>query len=171
MRRIKGTDDKHIESIVYCTGKAWKRISPVIGAANDHRLPGGGCVMRDVHSYRTTSGGCRTIDFKTNILARKATMFTIKVEGYNYGSSSSISSTASGYTYAHWSCSGSRSNQNHANGARIDQYCAGANVVIRMNMRGSYYAGMSLTASFLNPTGDNMCGNFRVLATKCNGRF
>ena len=95
----------------------------------------------------------------------------IKVEGYNYGSSSSIYSTASGYTYAHWSCSGSRSNQNHANGASIDQYCAGANVVIRMNMRGSYFAGMSLTASFLNPTGDNMCGNFRVLATKCNGRF
>lgn len=172
MRRIKGGDQKHIETIVYCTGTQWKRISPVVGTGVDDRLPGGGCIMRDVHSYRTTSSGCRTIDFKTNILARKATMYTITIKGYNYGSGRHIHNTASGYTYAHWSCAGSISHRNYGPGSNVESYCAGSNVVIRLRPNGgSYYLGLRMDAEFLNPTGDNMCGNFKVLATKCNGAF
>ena len=56
MRRISGSRPREQKSIVVCDGTRWNLL-PMVGKGANNRLPGGGCVMRDVHSYNT--GACR----------------------------------------------------------------------------------------------------------------
>lgn len=172
LRRIEGKTATELKSIVHCNGKEWQRIAPLIGKNSENRLPGGGCVMRDVHSFQTGSSNCRTVMMKTNIKVRSSTMFTIDLHGYNYGPSTHVKNSITGYTYSGWSCAGSISRRNYGNAGSIDYYCSNDGyIVISMYVGNSYYLGFSMDASFLNPTGDHMCGKFEVTATKCNSRY
>eukprot|EP00040_Diaphanoeca_grandis_P039778 m.260120 g.260120 ORF g.260120 m.260120 type:complete len:402 (-) comp39252_c0_seq1:65-1270(-) len=173
IRRVEGTTDAQKRSVVFCNGNFWQRIAPDHGLFTDNRLSGGGCVMRDVHSFSTTSGGCTNVHMKTNIRVRSSVMYTIDFEGYNYGTSRHIKNSATGYTYSGWSCTGSQSYRNYGDAAGISAYCSQDGYVsFQLTLYGSaYYAGFKTTASFLNPTGSQMCGKFQVLSTRCNGRF
>ena len=110
---------------------------------------------------------------KTNIRVRSAVMVDISLKGYNYGSSSHVDNHLVFYTYRGWSCTGARSHANYGSGGYISDYCSSDGyVVIRLRPRSSsYYIGFSMDASFLNPTGDQMCGLFEITASRCNGRY
>ena len=172
MRRVEGAEVKDYNRVVYCNGKEWTIIAPLQGVGTDIRLPGGGCHMKDVFSYRTTSSGCRDIYFKTNIKAKTNTMYKIDIEGYNYGQGAHIHASAVGYTYQGWSCRGNDKHTNYNTGSSVSTYCAGDQyLVLQMSQGSSYFTGMSISASFLNPTGDAMCGKFEITKVTCNTRI
>lgn len=168
LRRVKGSAPADIHRVVYCNGKNWNTIAPTLGPATDIRLPGGGCKMNDVHSYRTGSSGCRYIHFKTNIKVKSSVMYKIRLEGYNYGKSRHFNNVAVGYTYSGWSCRGADHHYNFGGGSDIDTYCSGGYIVVRAYQSSSYYIGMTVSAEFLNPTGDSMCGKFAITKTVCS---
>eukprot|EP00039_Didymoeca_costata_P001133 m.50037 g.50037 ORF g.50037 m.50037 type:complete len:417 (-) comp10643_c0_seq2:364-1614(-) len=176
LRRISGNNpSKEVvqNSIVYCNGAEWTRISPIVGQSAENRIPGSnGCIMRDVYAFSTTSHSCRAIYMRTNIKIKSSVMFHLKFEGYNYGTGRHVDNSIMGYTYSGWTCSGSRSHRNYGDAGYVDQYCSGGFVIIRMVLySSSYYVGFRMDASFLNPTGPQMCGLFKVVQTKCNSPF
>ena len=100
-------------------------------------------------------------------------MVDISLKGYNYGSATHVDNHLVFYTYQGWSCTGQRAHQNYGNGGDISDYCSSDGfVVIRLRPRSSsYYIGFSMDASFLNPTGQQMCGLFEITAARCNGGY
>lgn len=115
-----------------------------------------GQVHRDFLTYNTVSQGRTRIQIKTNIPIKSNTMYRIVVEGYNYGNSLAINSDAVGYTYQDLACVGSNSVNNYAGGVSLSQYCSSDGfVVISLNAGNFYYAGFTVSAMFLNPTGNS----------------
>lgn len=175
LRRVNGTAAHLNATIVYCNGLRWQRIAPMVGRYSNERLSGsgGGCIMRDIHGFSTTSSSCNSVHMKTNVAQRRNTMITVDFKGYNYGSSTHIDNSVSTYTYHLWGGPGSISLRNYGDGAWVQSpyYSRDGYLTFQLNLRGSYYAGFATSASFLNPTGPNYCGIFDIVATQCNTRY
>jgi len=115
----------------------------------------GNYVQRDVLTYGTVAGSNTPIHIKTNIPIQQNIMFRLLVEGYNYGAAQDINSATVGYPYALTACTINVQNINYASGVSISHYCSsdGFIVVKLTNPTSLYYAGFTMSAFMLNPTG------------------
>lgn len=135
--------DPSLEKLLVSNGTAWQ----VVGADEPR-------VQRDLLVWNSVSNLPAPVHIKTNIQAGSNTMYRISVDGYNYGESALISSLAAGFAYSNGSLLGADVSSLTA-GATISQYLStDGYVVIRLDARSFYYAGFSVSAWFVNPTGN-----------------
>lgn len=125
-------------------------------------------VQRDILTFSTSANGGTPIHIKTSIpfgAGALNVMYRFVVEGYNYGSAQAIFSDCVGYATTpgngNWD---STACNNYASGASMSQYeSSDGYVTLKLTSGNFYYAGFSLSAYFLNPTGTAYKGTYKVV--------